>query len=217
MGSRFNVEKLVFNLSATLFGFRVLFTRWSNRQKSVYEIPGISAKAMSLTIEYAYTGVVLVTADNDQNLLIAADYLNITGIVRQCCEFLKYHLSLENCTSIWELINTCHCPHVLEATQLFILQHLKEITSTVRGSSRALHQWAKAHHWDAQVQCRARRWEGTLKGRSWFLRYYLDDRVYRVWLLTNWNNAKGFLSSVRIHQCRSTRNIKYPVLAGINL
>lgn len=172
---------------------------------------------MILITEYAYTGAVLVTADNTQSLLIAADYLNIMGTVRPCCKFLKYYLRLEKRTSIWELTNTCHCPHLQEATQLFIPQDLKEITSMIRRSSRALCQWAKAHHCDTWVQHKARRWERTLEGGTWFLRYYLDDRVYRAWLLINWNNAKRFLSSVRIHQCRSTQNTKYPVLVGMNL
>ena len=50
--------------------------------------------------EYAYTEKVCVTAENVQELLLAADQFNFEGIVAECCEFLEEKLEPENCIGV---------------------------------------------------------------------------------------------------------------------
>ncbi|KAM6400758.1 kelch-like protein 10 [Pluvialis apricaria] len=109
--------------------FRALFsTSWSNAGKVVYTIPGTSPEMMRLIIEYAYSGTALVTADNVEGLLVAADQFNVMGIIRLCCEFLKSQLCLENCVGIWRFTDHYYCPDLREAAHMFILHHLEEVT-----------------------------------------------------------------------------------------
>ncbi|XP_053466223.1 kelch-like protein 10 [Ictalurus furcatus] len=82
--------------------FRALFTKGSSSDQMVYTIMNVSPDIMELIIHYIYTQDVRVTTDNVQALLAMADYLLMRDLVRICCDFLKAHLSLENCLGIWQ-------------------------------------------------------------------------------------------------------------------
>ena len=47
-----------------------------------------------------YTGKVCITAENVQELLLAADQFNIEGVVSECCKFLEENLEPENCIGV---------------------------------------------------------------------------------------------------------------------
>ncbi|NXW57627.1 KLH10 protein, partial [Eurystomus gularis] len=126
-GVQFSAHKIVLCRCSNYFR-ALLSRRWNTTEKKVYKIPGTSPEIMKLIIEYAYNGTVLVTADNVESLLNAADYLSVMGIVGLCCEFLKSHLCLKNCISTWKLTDTYYCPDLREAAYNFILHHFKEVT-----------------------------------------------------------------------------------------
>ncbi|NXS61370.1 KLH10 protein, partial [Brachypteracias leptosomus] len=126
-GVEFSVHKIV--LCRVSDYFRALFSsRWEDTEKGVYKIQHTSPEMMRLIIEYAYTGMVPVTAHNVEDLLITADYFNVVGIVGLCCEFLKSQLSLENCISFWSFTDTYYCPELREAAHMFILNHFMDMT-----------------------------------------------------------------------------------------
>ncbi|NWS78106.1 KLH10 protein, partial [Crotophaga sulcirostris] len=125
-GVEFNVHKTI--LCSCSHYFRVLFTgSWNNTKKVVYKIPGTSPEMMRFIIEYAYTRTVLVTVDNVENLLMAADQFNVMDIVQLCCEFLKSQLCLENCIGIYKLTHYYYCPNLQAAAYAFILHHFEDI------------------------------------------------------------------------------------------
>ena len=100
---------------------------WADEGQRVYTIPGVSADVMRLIIQYAYTCSVPVTEDNVQDLLEAADYLNIMGLVRTCCSFLEAQLCPENCISIAGLAGFYNCPELKRRADAFVLGHFEEI------------------------------------------------------------------------------------------
>ncbi|XP_043944885.1 kelch-like protein 10 [Protopterus annectens] len=116
--------------------FKALFSgAWSNKEKMVYNIPGVSADMMELIIEYAYIRTISITADNVKQLLIAADQFCVSGIVKTCCDFFESHLCPENSIGIWMLADCCYCPELKTKASLFILQNFEE---TVKASEEFL-------------------------------------------------------------------------------
>ncbi|XP_043911367.1 kelch-like protein 10 [Protopterus annectens] len=108
--------------------FRALFAgAWSNAEKRIYNIPGVSPEMMNVIIEYAYTRTVSVTADNVVQLLATAVHFSVTGIVKACCNFLESQLCSENCIGIWKLVDCYYCPELKYKVQLFILHHFEEM------------------------------------------------------------------------------------------
>ncbi|XP_053173903.1 kelch-like protein 10 [Scomber japonicus] len=85
---------------------------------------------MKVIIEFAYTSSVYVTKENVQDLLIAADRFNVTGITVACCDFLEEHLTPENCIGIWWFTNVYYYPDLKHKAYLFTLSHFEEIVAT---------------------------------------------------------------------------------------
>ncbi|NXC41415.1 KLH10 protein, partial [Penelope pileata] len=127
-GCQFNAHKNI--LCSCSHYFRALFTSgWNNKDKLVYKIPGTTPDMMKLIIEYAYTRTVLVTTDNVECLLSAADQFNIMGIIRLCCDFLKTQICLENCIGIRRLTGYYHCPGLEQTAYMFILHNFEELVN----------------------------------------------------------------------------------------
>ncbi|XP_045930745.1 kelch-like protein 10 [Micropterus dolomieu] len=109
--------------------FRALFRRWSNPDAKVFNLPGLSPDMMQLIIEFAYSGSVSVTEDNVQELLLAADQLNVMDLVQACCEFLGEQLCPQNCIGIWQFTNICFSSELQRKAYRYIIDHFEEVVS----------------------------------------------------------------------------------------
>ncbi|XP_063794908.1 kelch-like protein 10 [Pseudophryne corroboree] len=128
-GHEFNAHKNI--LCGCSPYFRALFSSsWSNSEKKLYNIPGISPDMMRLIIEYAYTRSMTITTNNVEELLIAADQLNIMGIVQACSEFMIGQLCLENCIGICKFTEYYYCPDLRQKAYLYILHNFEDIVKT---------------------------------------------------------------------------------------
>ncbi|KAK2893971.1 hypothetical protein Q8A73_016455 [Channa argus] len=107
--------------------FRVLFNCCSTEDRKVFHVSNLSPHMMELIIQFAYTGSVMVTEDNVQELLLAADMLNVVDIVQTCSNFLSEKLCPENCVGIWQVTNICLCPELQHRAYSYIMHHFREV------------------------------------------------------------------------------------------
>ncbi|XP_059206228.1 kelch-like protein 10 [Centropristis striata] len=107
--------------------FLALFRNWSTPDQKDFDIPGLSPDIMQLVIDFAYTGCVSVTEDNVQELLQAADYLNVMGIVQTCCNFLGEQLCPKNCIGIFHFTNICFASELQRKAYRYIIDHFEEV------------------------------------------------------------------------------------------
>ena len=83
------------------FYYRALFTTTLHSvEKTDVLIPGVGSGAMGLVVQYAYLRKVDITEENVCELLIAADYLCVLGLLDHCCDFLRSHTNAQNCIGI---------------------------------------------------------------------------------------------------------------------
>ncbi|KAM9494994.1 kelch-like protein 10 [Clarias gariepinus] len=108
--------------------FRVLFTHGCYPpDKFQYNIPGVSSEIMELIMEYVYVQRVNIKEENVHDLLIAADYLAINGLVNECSMFLKAQLCQENCIGIWRFARFYFCIELEQQAFQFILHHFEKV------------------------------------------------------------------------------------------
>ncbi|XP_010785452.1 kelch-like protein 10 [Notothenia coriiceps] len=107
--------------------FLAFFRRWSSPGQQVFNIGGLSADMMALIIEFAYTGSVHVTGDNVEELLLAADQLDVPGIVQNCCDFMEEQLSVKNCIGIHRFTKTINCSRLQHKAFSYVLGHFEEV------------------------------------------------------------------------------------------
>ncbi|KAM9309958.1 kelch-like protein 10 [Pholidichthys leucotaenia] len=110
--------------------FRALFLRWASSEQQVFNIPGISAPIMELILEYAYTGLVSVTVENIQDLLLAADQLEVMDIVQICWNFIENELAPKNCIGIWQFTNIISYPEMRYKACRYITDHFVDVVSS---------------------------------------------------------------------------------------
>ncbi|KAL6456284.1 hypothetical protein MHYP_G00348270 [Metynnis hypsauchen] len=125
-GAEFTADKRALSESSAYFS-RLFSSVWSPSGKRVYSIPGVSAEMMGLIIEYAHTHSITINKENVQELLVAADYLCVMGLVQACCQFLEDQLCVENCIGTWVFAEFYSCWQLQQKAYLFILHHFEEI------------------------------------------------------------------------------------------
>ncbi|XP_064415835.1 actin-binding protein IPP [Latimeria chalumnae] len=122
----FSVHRLV--LAASSPYFAVLFAgRMCEASKDVVQILGVEADIFTLLLDFIYTGVVNVTVSNVQELIVAADMLQLTDVVTICCEFLKGQMDPANCVGIYQFSEQIACYDLLEFAENYIHVHFLEI------------------------------------------------------------------------------------------
>ncbi|XP_053094715.1 kelch-like protein 10 [Pangasianodon hypophthalmus] len=126
------VDKVEFKVHKNILSgyspyFRALFTRWSSLDQMVYTITGVSPDIMDLIIHYIYTQDIQFTTDNAQALLVMADYLLIRDLVCTCCDFLKAHLSPDNCLGIWQYADAHSYYELRDRAYTYVLHHFEDI------------------------------------------------------------------------------------------
>ena len=85
------------------------------------ELRDIEPQAMASLIEYAYTGEVVVTVENVQDLLPAAGILQLRELKDACCAFLSDHMDTTNCLGIKQFADLHSCPDLVKKANRFIV------------------------------------------------------------------------------------------------
>ena len=91
------------------------------------ELRDIEPRAMAALIDYAYTGKVMVTIDNVQDLLPAAGILQLRELKAACCSFLSDHMDTSNCLGIKQFADLHSCPDLLKKANRFIIRKFVEV------------------------------------------------------------------------------------------
>uniref|UniRef100_H2YMN3 BTB domain-containing protein n=1 Tax=Ciona savignyi TaxID=51511 RepID=H2YMN3_CIOSA len=123
---RYPVHRLV--LCACSDYFSALFDGgWGSGEKQEIELSGISPEIMTSLLNYAYTGQVIITSQNVEELLPAADKFLVDYVKQKCCAFLKKQLTPLNCIGIRQYARSFFCPKLVEAAHNFILYNFEEV------------------------------------------------------------------------------------------
>lgn len=72
-------------------------------------------------------GVVSIGEHNVQELIVAADMLQLSEVVELCCEFLKGQIDPLNCIGFFQFSEQIACHDLLEFTEGYIHAHFLEV------------------------------------------------------------------------------------------
>lgn len=130
VGSRvFRVHRLV--LAASSPYFSALFSGgMSEVDQEEVQILGVETEVFEVLLDFIYTGMISVTVDNVQELMMAADMLQLQEVVSVCGEFLKGHMDPSNCVGIFQFLEQIACIDMLEFTENYIHVHFLEVCIT---------------------------------------------------------------------------------------
>ena len=77
-----------------------------------------------------------MSVENVQELMVAADMLQLGEVVSICGEFLKGHMDPSNCVGIFQFLEQIACMDMLEFTENYIHVHFLEVPERTRVCER---------------------------------------------------------------------------------
>nr|XP_048299904.1 actin-binding protein IPP isoform X2 [Myodes glareolus] len=124
----FHAHRLV--LAASSPYFAALFTGgMKESSRDIVQILGVEAEIFQLLLDFIYTGLVNIAVNNVQELIVAADMLQLTEVVNLCCDFLKGQIDPQNCIGLFQFSEQIACHDLLEFTENYIHVHFLEVHS----------------------------------------------------------------------------------------
>ncbi|XP_055059059.2 actin-binding protein IPP isoform X1 [Misgurnus anguillicaudatus] len=141
-GRVFGVHKLV--LAASGPYFTALFSgAMSEAHEEEVRIVGVEADVFEMLLEFIYTGCIHVTVDNVQEVMVAADMLQLSDVVDVCGDFLRSHMDPSNCVGVYRFLEQIGCMELLQFTEDYIHVHFLEVCSSEEFSSLSKDQLVK--------------------------------------------------------------------------
>lgn len=126
--SQFAVHRLVLAASSPYFA-ALLSGGMSESSKDVVQILGVESSIFQLLLDFIYTGLVSISPANVQELLTAADMLQLTEVVNLCSDFLKGQIDASNCIGFFQFSEQISCHELLEFTENYIHTHFLQVQS----------------------------------------------------------------------------------------
>lgn len=108
--------------------FRAMFTAGlSETDKKVVQLQGVEPEMIRNLVEFAYTGSITINKHNVQNLLSAANLLEVLQVRDACCQFLDRNMDETNCLGIHCFAEVHACTELMHRAKSFVLKHFKDI------------------------------------------------------------------------------------------
>merc|ERR1711953_1651305 len=98
-------------------------------QKEV-TIHDLDPLALTLLVDFSYTGEIVISEDNVQVLLPASSLLQMSTVREACCKFLMRQLHPTNCLGIRSFADTHACKELHKRSHKFALQNFQEVMNT---------------------------------------------------------------------------------------
>lgn len=126
---RFSVHRVI--LASCSPYFRSMFTsEMKESRQNAIELHGISAIGLQAVLDFIYTSSLCLTVQNIQDILSAANHLQILSVLKFCCEFLKSELSAQNCVDISKIAKFFHLEEVEKCVGAYILANFTQFVKT---------------------------------------------------------------------------------------
>lgn len=108
--------------------FRAMFTAGlAESEMDVVTLQGVEPDMIRNLVEFAYTGSITINKNNVQNLLSAANLLEVLKVRDACCKFLDRNMDESNCLGIHCFAEVHACTELMQHAKTFVLKHFQEI------------------------------------------------------------------------------------------
>ncbi|KRT81641.1 BTB And C-terminal Kelch domain containing protein [Oryctes borbonicus] len=115
-------------LAASSNYFQAMFTGGlCEKDQNSVELHAISSHILEILINFIYSGEVCINQNNVQELIVAADMLELHEVVLGCSNFLIKELHPINAVGIFRFAEAHNCTELMTASYEFILNHFPQV------------------------------------------------------------------------------------------
>ena len=128
---QFKAHRLVLAAASPFFlSLLVSDMREGKEQFIRIELEEATGSVMEEVLKYIYTGNVAVTKDTAHNLVAAADYLLLPGLITLACDVLEENITIENCMFNYYFADKYQCLQLMEESCVFINSNFSSVMKT---------------------------------------------------------------------------------------
>ena len=110
-GVNIQAHKLI--LAAASPYFETMFkssSKFLESDQNKIKLKDVSGDSLRVLIDYIYTGKIIISEDNVEDILIAANFLQLQAVKDTCANVLMEKITVSNCLGIHLLADSYHCP-----------------------------------------------------------------------------------------------------------
>ncbi|XP_016658378.1 ring canal kelch homolog isoform X2 [Acyrthosiphon pisum] len=107
--------------------FHAMFTNFAEKNYDLVTMRQLNSTCLQLLVNFIYSGKIVITEKNVQDLLSAANLLQLQEVKDACCDFLETQLCSTNCIGINKIADLHSCMKLLTNSELYIRQHFSEV------------------------------------------------------------------------------------------
>ncbi|KAK7482772.1 hypothetical protein BaRGS_00025938, partial [Batillaria attramentaria] len=112
--------------------FRAMFVDGFHETESTeIELDSIEVNAAEALVDFMYTGQFILTRENVQNMIMAADQWQMGEVKSICVEFMERQIDTENCLGVLEFSVMYRCESLTRKAQQIIKQRFPVVARTV--------------------------------------------------------------------------------------
>ena len=108
--------------------FRIMFTTGLEEcKKKIVRMNGVDGESLKNLVNFAYTGDIVVTRENVQYLLPAADLLELPNVRQMCSDYLTTELHPSNCIGIAKFAESYQCQELFRKSMKYMCDHFHAV------------------------------------------------------------------------------------------
>ncbi|XP_060872931.1 kelch-like protein 3 [Metopolophium dirhodum] len=122
----------------TIFGHRIvlmsasqyflaMFSNFNESKKDVVNIKELDSTVLQLLVDYIYTGQIMISKENVQVLLPAANFFQLDFVKIACIEFLQTQLDPQHCIGIRAFADLHNCLELLSSSEAYIRKKFLDV------------------------------------------------------------------------------------------
>lgn len=123
---RFSLHRVVLAASCPYFA-AMFHSGLAEASRQEVDIHGVAPPVVDLLLGFIYTGEILITRENCQDLLAASNMFRLTDVVQACCDFLQRELHPSNCVGIFRFAEMHGCTNLKLEAKRFIERRFTEV------------------------------------------------------------------------------------------
>ncbi|CAG2187616.1 unnamed protein product [Mytilus edulis] len=122
-GQKFKAHRVV--LASCCDYFRAMFTDGlKETTQDIISMNGVTAKGIKSIIEFAYSSNMELDRDNVEDILLAANHIQLLPVIAACTQYLESHLSFDNCFEMFNLADLLSLKELKNIVARFMCSHL---------------------------------------------------------------------------------------------
>lgn len=127
--TRLPVHKVVMAASSDYF-LTMLTTNMRESRESEVDLKGVTACALTVIVEFAYTGILKLNMENVEEVLAGATHLQVIDAVKLCSRYIETSITPRNCVDVLNLAELFSLETTTRIARKFILENFETVAQS---------------------------------------------------------------------------------------